>query len=213
MKDYSLLLNQTYLYLKQHPTNKPNFSQIAKKIGITRQTIAKEYAKIKEEDWDKFDIKDFHEDIDNKYKRALRIISDLDNKCYNLRELSEMLKISSETLSDYYSIIEHKKEDKKEDKKDKEEDKKEDCFSAVYGCFYQGKLIYVGSTENYRKRVQSHLNNINSSPMKLYSYLKDKDINDIEFKPFITKINIIEYKELEKNLIRFLKPECNVEFL
>ena len=27
-----------------------------------------------------------------------------------------MLKISSETLSDYYSIIEHKKEDKKEDK-------------------------------------------------------------------------------------------------
>ena len=49
--------------------------------------------------------------------------------------------------------------------------------------------------------------------MKLYSYLKDKDINDIEFRPFITKLNIIEYKELEKNLIRFLKPECNVEFL
>ena len=198
MKDYSLLLNQTYLYLKQYPANKPNFSQIAKKIGITRQTIAKEYAKIKKEDWDKFDIKDFHEDIDNKYKRALKIISDLDNKYYNLTELSEMLKISSETLSDYYSTT---------------EDKEEDCFSAVYGCFYQGKLIYIGSTENYRKRVQQHLNSINSSSMKLYSYLKDKDINDIEFRPFITKLNIIEYKELEKNLIRFLKPECNVEFL
>ena len=198
MKDYSLLLNQTYLYLKQHPANKPNFSQIAKKIGITRQTIAKEYAKIKEEDWDKFDIKDFHEDIDNKYKRALKIISDLDNKYYNLTELSEMLKTSPETLSDYYSTM---------------EDKEEKCFSAVYGCFYQGKLIYIGSTENYHKRVQQHLNNINSSSMKLYSYLKDKDINDIEFKPFITKLSAIEYKELEKNLIRFLKPECNVEFL
>lgn len=101
MKDYSLLLNQTYLYLKQYPANTPNFSQIAKKIGITRQTIAKEYARIKEEDWGKFDIKDFHEDIDNKYKRALRIISDLDNKYYNLRELSEMLKISLKTLSDH----------------------------------------------------------------------------------------------------------------
>ena len=198
MKDYSLLLNQTYLYLKQYPANKPNFSQIAKKIGITRQTIAKEYARIKEEDWDKFDIKDFHEDIDNKYKRALKIISDLDNKYYNLTELSEMLKISPETLSDYYSTM---------------EDNEENCFSAVYGCFYQGKLIYIGSTENYHKRVQQHLNSINNSPMKLYSYLKDKDINDIEFKPFITKLNIIEYKELEKNLIRFLKPECNVEFL
>lgn len=101
MEDYSLLLNQTYLYLKQYPANTPNFSQIAKKIGITRQTIAKEYARIKEEDWDKFDIKDFHEDIDNKYKRALRIISDLDNKYYNLTELSEMLKISLKTLSDH----------------------------------------------------------------------------------------------------------------
>ena len=32
-----------------------------------------------------------------------------------------MLKISPETLSDYYSTT---------------EDKEEDCFSAVYGCFY-----------------------------------------------------------------------------
>ena len=80
MENYSILLNQIYLYLKQYPANKPNFSQIAKKVGLSRQTVAKEYAKIKEKDWDRFNIKNFYEDVDNKYKRALKIIGDLDNK-------------------------------------------------------------------------------------------------------------------------------------
>lgn len=201
MENYSILLNQIYLYLKQYPANKPNFSQIAKKVGLSRQTVAKEYAKIEEKDWDRFDIKNFYEDVDNKYKRALKIIGDLDNKYYNLRELSEMLGVSVETLSDSYNSI---------------KDKEEENASAVYGCFYKDKLIYVGSTENYKRRVQQHLaniKNINNTSLELYKYLKDKDIEDIKFRPFITGISTIEYKKLEKNLIRFLKPECNVEFL
>ena len=47
MKEYELLLNPTYLYFIQNPMEKPNFSIIAENVGLTRQTVAKQFESFK----------------------------------------------------------------------------------------------------------------------------------------------------------------------
>lgn len=194
MKDYSLLLNQTYLYLKENPMEKPNFSKIATKVGLTRQTVSKEYnaMQLSQED---FDIQNFHNEETNKYKRALAIINDLDGNKYELSELATMLGVSRSMISKYYN---------------------QEIMSAVYCCKYDNEVVYVGSTSNYKERIETHyrkIDNNENDDIYLYEYLKDKDKSKIEFFPILTNIDKNTYLQLEKNLIKVLNPICNVEFL
>ena len=172
---------------------KPNFSKIAEAIDLTRQTVSKEYAMIKEEDWDKFDIKNFYEGK-NKYERAYLILSDLDEETYSLNQVAKLLGTSRSNLSKYFNLK---------------------IISAVYGCFYQGNLIYIGSTSDYHSRIQQHWSEIQNKnkEKKLYEFLADKNKEDIEFRPFITELDRSVYQDLEKSLIKWLNPICNVEFL
>ena len=194
MKDYSLLLNQTYLYLKENPMEKPNFSKIATKVGLTRQTVSKEYnaMQLSQED---FDIQNFHNEETNKYKRALAIINDLDGNKYELSELATMLGVSRSMISKYYN---------------------QEIMSAVYCCKYDNEVVYIGSTSNYKERIETHyrkIDNNENDDIYLYEYLKDKDKSKIEFFPILTNIDKNTYLQLEKNLIKVLNPICNVEFL
>ena len=61
MKNYHLLLNQTYLYVLQHPNEKVNYSKIGREVGLTRQTVAKEYQEFSDlENLNCFNIKEFY---------------------------------------------------------------------------------------------------------------------------------------------------------
>ena len=54
MKEFALLTNSTYLYLLQHKGIKVNYSAIASEVGLTRQTVAREYKEFCNlENWDK----------------------------------------------------------------------------------------------------------------------------------------------------------------
>ena len=74
---YKLLLNQTYLFLLQHQNEKLNQSEIGRRIGLNRKTVKKELDDIPEL-INYYNIVDFHNDISNKYVRALAIIKDID---------------------------------------------------------------------------------------------------------------------------------------
>lgn len=99
MKDYSILLNQTYLYVKQHPYERINFSKIATILGLSRHTVSKQYLQI--EMSDNFDISNYHEDIADKYQRAVAIIKDLEPKEYTTAEYAIMLKITKSVLEEH----------------------------------------------------------------------------------------------------------------
>lgn len=99
MKDYSILLNQTYLYVKQHPYEKINFSKIATILGLSRHTVAKQYNQI--EMSNNINISNYHEDIADKYKRAIAIIKDLEPKEYTMSEYAIMLKITKSVLEEH----------------------------------------------------------------------------------------------------------------
>ena len=195
MKDYKLLLNQTYLYLKQYPDKreKINFSKIANAVGLTRQTVSKEYSQIKEEDWDRINIRNFYNDK-NKYERAMLILKDVEDNNYDLTQMAQMLGTSRSNISKYYN---------------------KEIYSAVYACFYDNNLIYVGSTSDYLSRIQQHWSCINGQDnnKKLYEYLKNLDKNKIEFRPIMTNIEKQEYLRWEQALIKTFQPICNIEFI
>ena len=100
MKDYSILLNQTYLYLKQYPIDKVNYSKIAGSLGLSRQTVSKEFAQIELMGND-YEINRFYEDIEDKYERAIKIIEDLEGKKYSMGEYAIMLKVSKSVLEEH----------------------------------------------------------------------------------------------------------------
>lgn len=100
MKDYSILLNQTYLYLKQYPIDKVNYSKIAEKLGLSRHTVSKQFTQI-ELIGNDYEINRFYEDIEDKYERAIKIIEDLEGKKYSMGEYAIMLKVSKSVLEEH----------------------------------------------------------------------------------------------------------------
>lgn len=216
MKDYSLLVNPVYLYLIENPNIKINYSKMGKELSLTRQTAAKYYKEVEEaEGYPCMKIPDLHKElIDNKYLRALAILKDIDEYDYTMEELSKILGVSKATLEKYAEWINqnyhryHSKE-----LPQTEQNENIEYPSAVYGCFYNDELIYVGSTSNYHSRIQQHYSMINmQSNNALSKFLQNKDLNKLKFVPFILGLKKEQYQILEKNLIRTLKPRCNVEF-
>ncbi len=105
---YKLLLNQSYLYLLQNPRDKVNCSELGRILGLNRKTVAKELEEIESFD-NIFNIKNFHNEILNKYERAIAIVKDIDERKYTVAELAKRLDISEKTLIKYYGGDEKKK--------------------------------------------------------------------------------------------------------
>lgn len=190
---YKLLLNQTYLYLLQHQDEKLNQSEIGRRIGLNRKTVKKELDDIPEL-INYYNIIDFHNDISNKYVRALAIIKDIDDKNYTVAELARKLDISEKTLSKYYS-------------------QSDEAICGVYGIFYNQKCIYIGFSKNVNERIEQHKMNIgkNLNHIKLYKYCKDNNImvKDLDFTILAKSTDIEAMKQLESNLYRTLQPIGN----
>lgn len=190
---YKLLLNQTYLYLLQHQGEKLNQSEIGRRIGLNRKTVKKELDDIPEL-INYYNIVDFHNDISNKYVRALAIIKDIDDKNYTVSELARELDISEKTLAKYYS-------------------KSDEAICGVYGIFYNQKCIYIGFSKNVNERIEQHKMNIgkNLNHIKLYKYCKDNNImvKDLDFTILAKSTDIEAMKQLESNLYRTLQPIGN----
>ena len=194
---YKLLLNQTYLYLLQHQNEKLNQSEIGRRIGLNRKTVKQELDDIPEL-VNYFNIVDFHNDISNKYFRALAIIRDIDDKDYSIAELARKLDISEKTLAKYYDTL---------------SDDIEEIVSGVYGIFYNKQCIYVGFSKNINERIEQHKMNIGKdlNHIKLYKYCKDNNImvKDLDFVALAKSTDIEAMKQLEANLYKTLQPIGN----
>lgn len=195
---YHLLLNQTYLYLLQHPEFKINKSKISKEVGLTRQTVSKELQEITNLD-NELGIKDFHNDISNKYERALAIISDIDKSTYTVTQMSAMLGVSTKTLCKYYQVS------------------KEIPLSegvGVYGIFHNDDCIYIGYSSNIIDRFKQHkfLIDNQSSEMYLYQYCAEQNFTsqDLRFVILCQSFDVSAMKKLEQNLCNNLKPPGNI---
>ena len=190
---YKLLLNQTYLYLLQHQNEKLNQSEIGRRIGLNRKTVKKELDDIPEL-INYYNIVDFHNDISNKYVRALAIIKDIDDRDYTIAELARKLDISEKTLAKYYSQL-------------------DEIICGVYGIFYNQKCIYIGFSKNINERIEQHKMNIgnNLNHIKLYKYCKDNNImvKDLDFIILAKSTDIEAMKQLEANLYKTLQPIGN----
>lgn len=214
MKDYSLLVNPVYLYILEHENEKINYSKIAIELSLTRQTVAKYYQEIQEKEPLDITILNFHDELkENKYMRALAILRDIDKNNYSMLDLVKILSVSKATLEKYSSWMKVNYYRNNDELEIVNTSEKIELPSAVYGCFYDGQLIYIGSTYNFEERIACHYNSIKACEDKaLARYLKNKDLDKVQFIPFIRGLQKNQYQTLEKNLIRTLHPICNVEF-
>ena len=198
MKNYHLLLNQTYLYVLQHPNEKVNYSKIGREVGLTRQTVAKEYQEFSDlENLNCFNIKEFYNEETNKYRRAMMILSDIDDNYYSLRETARVLGVSKDLIYRYF---------------------KADGVSCVYGIKYNDQIIYISSTKDFEQCKNQHLANIKNKEVfnKLYFWCVQNHVQptDVEFVQLSDDIKDKNVRlEKEKALIQELEPICNSEFL
>ena len=211
MNNYQLLLNSTYLYLLQNPKIKINQVQIGKELGISRKTVAKELAELRElkvlDDtyvYNIFEIREFYNDEPNKYLKGLKILQDLGGLGESCEELSRKLGVSSRTLYPFYTLL-------RQDKYEPE------IRSAVYAIIEKktNQILYIGYTTDFEKRKKQHIANIsnNQDSTKLYEYCTNNNIKDIEVKNIIESSDLIMLKQLEKNLIQLLQPIGNRQYL
>lgn len=86
----------------------------------------------------------------------------------------------------------------------------------VYGIFDQEKIIYIGSSENVRKRLKQHEWIIQealepNSTSEVAKYLRKYPEAKLTYKVFADGRDIgrADMLQLEKDLISFLQPCCN----
>ena len=75
------------------------------------------------------------------------------------------------------------------------------------------KISYIGSTLNYKSRMNTHKNDFINSNRTLYKEMRDNGGLD-NFESSILCViprwtNASEYREVEKSFIKELKPTCN----
>lgn len=99
---YQLLTNQTFLYVKSKNITNVVYSDIAKELGITRQTVAQEYKAVV--DWNCLDIKNYHDEVSDKYQKAVKILKDLIPGIYLPGDISALLGVSIKTLQRHKAI-------------------------------------------------------------------------------------------------------------
>lgn len=204
--DYSLLLNQTYLWLLEKGFSEINFSRIGDAIGLNRKTIAKQFEEMKEagvvteeEILNIFDIHQFYSEEDNKYARAIKILKDIaPYTARNIDSAAKALKVSSKTLYNYFLAC-------------KEKEAEEKCFAAVYSISRKdtGEVVYIGYTTNFAQRKNQHLSNLRGKSTGIKLYNCDFTDTDVIIEPVLISEDLSQLKILETNLIRLLKPIGN----
>lgn len=110
-------------------------------MGVSRQTILNHRADVlKNIKKNPLPIKNFYNECDNKYVRALKILFDLKPYTKETKYMAaELLGVAYSTLTRYWSIA---------------LSEENITIRGVYGIFDQEKIIYIGSSENVRKRLK-----------------------------------------------------------
>ena len=205
---YCLLTNQTYLYLLQNKQEEVNFVAIGKKLGLTRQTVSKEYGEFSFiEGWDKlFDIKNFHVEEKSKYAQALKILKDLRPEISSIAEAARILGVSRSILYDLNLDIFQNKIKKGEEKVAP--------IACVYTVKYKDEIIYIGTTQDFEKRKKQHLSAIKKKETEklLYKFCIENEIEekDLVIEPFFTEEELCDRYTMENKLIKLVNPKCNV---
>lgn len=186
MSKYKLLLNQTYLYVLQHQHLKLNFSEIAREIGLTRQTVSKQYEEFKDlSPLNCFHIQNFYNEENDKYKRAILILNDICDKQLTQDNIAQKLGVSRATINKIYNNI---------------------AISCIYVIKDKDQVVYVGSTSDFETRKNIHMSNIKN---KVYPFCSQNAVVEIFWKECKNKA---ERLQLEAQLIRFFHPIGNIEF-
>lgn len=206
--EYKLLVNETYLYLLQHPEiRKINMTQIGKAIGKSAKTVGKEYESFIYDEGreNKFEIQNFYNDVDDKYERAMLILNDIAPEYDTQLAIADALGISNSCLS------RHKI------RKIKKEGNVEKAIGGVFAIKDDfGEIIYIEATDNYKVRKSLHSNKIRERKIDigLYEYCIDNDLypEDLTFElitEFKDKTSKEQKKKTEEDLIEFFNPICN----
>ena len=186
MKEYKLLLNQTYLYVLQNQYQKPNFSEIAHQIGLTRQTVSRQYEEFKDlSPLNYFNITNFYNEETNKYKRAILILNDICDEQLTQDNIAQKLGISRATVNKAYNNI---------------------AVPCIYAIKDKNQVVYIGSTADFETRKNIHMLNIKN---KAYSFCSQDATIEIIWQECKSKE---ERLRLEAQLIRIFQPIGNIEF-
>lgn len=205
--NYSLLTNSTYLYLLKHPGASINYSAIAREVHLTRQTVAKEYQFLINNNIDyqqnEMGIKNFYLEVPNPNERAICIFLEL-NGLTTVEELARKLNIATSTVSIYFESAKARTGMEKE---------AATTLSGVYALLANNEIIYIGSTCNLKHREKQHYQYLSSLPtdtnMIIYSYCKQNDLSPKSIN-FVPLLYTNDYAEMERAMIAVVRPVCNV---
>ena len=199
MSKYKMLINPIYLWKLQYPTDKINYSNLSNELGLTRQTISK-LAKEAEE-MPQLPIVNYHNELNNKYERAIAIYKDLVPKShYVSQEIADALGVSRATISKYFVSDEAYT------------DRASQFGYVVYYFKHVDKLIYIGSTEDFVARKLQHKSSVINCSNGIGEYCKLNNINweDLEVDILFKCQDRNEMKVIENTLISKLKPVANI---
>lgn len=206
--NYSYLRDRIYLFLLCYYNEKelPTYVKLARKCGYSRQTIAKKVKELQDAeimvpmDDGKYLFMDFLEEEDIEKEEVMQLLKEP----YNNNELGMILlsMIRPETTAEEVHILldvsEHTLNDEfKNDlfisKKTPQEIVEERKF-LIFGIEYQGKIAYLGATQNYEFKIRSLI--------KEYPNLKRENF-------IIMREEINNYQCLLRAAISLIKPEFN----
>ena len=204
------LINETYMYLLQHPDVSINASRIGDAIGRNRKTVARQLQELKEDGLlddngviiNAYDISIFYPQVD-KYSQALLILQDCGIRIESLEQASRLLKVSSKTLKPYYDEL----------KATSNDDKLYDGPAVYQITPYddENNIIYIGYTTNFANRKKEHISYITNMSIKakLYKYCVDNNITRVKITTIIEHQDLQMLKALESYLISVLRPVGN----
>jgi predicted GIY-YIG superfamily endonuclease len=85
---------------------------------------------------------------------------------------------------------------------------------SIYGIYNLNRLLYIGSTKDFNKRISCHLSNIKNnntnSKIKLYQYIKSNKLNIEIKKLYDYNCNKEEIGIKENEIIKKLNPPLNI---
>lgn len=206
--NYSYLRDRIYLFLLCYYNEKelPTYVKLARKCGYSRQTIAKKVKELQDAeimvpmDDGKYLFMDFLEEEDIEKEEVMQLLKEP----YNNNELGMILlsMIRPETTAEEVHILLDVSENTLNDefkndlfisKKTPQEIVEERKF-LIFGIEYQGKIAYLGATQNYEFKIRSL--------MKEYPNLKRENF-------IIMREEVNNYQCLLRAAISLIKPEFN----
>ena len=206
--NYSYLRDRIYLFLLCYYNEKelPTYVKLARKCGYSRQTISKKIKELQDAeimipmDDGKYLFVDFLEEEDIEKEEVMQLLKEP----YNNNELGMILlsMIRPETTAEEVHILLDVHENTLNDefkndlfisKKTPQEIVEERKF-LIFGIEYQGKIAYLGATQNYEFKIRSL--------MKEYPNLKRENF-------IIMREEVNNYQCLLRAAISLIKPEFN----